>query len=135
MIYLPIFFILLMTSCIPEKKIDDASLPLIDRLQNTRWKVKDRNKDYEVIIRNKKIKIKLTGILGFTETPYIQRSMDTDFSLLSIYDNTESALLIGITLIDPYTIKLYAWPYTYDIPIHLAKQILNEDGQVFKRIR
>ena len=133
--YLSIFFMLLTTSCISEKKIDNMSLPLIDRLQNTRWKVKDPKNDYEVIIRNKKIKIKLTGILGFTETPYIQRAMDTNFSLLSIYDNTESALLIGVMLIDPHTIKLYAWPYTYDIPIQSAKQTLNENGQVFQRIR
>lgn len=135
MIYLPVFLILLITSCIPEKKIDNISIPLMDRLQNTRWKVEDTKNEYEVIIRNKKIKIKLTGILGFTETPYIERSQDTNFSLLSIYDNTESALLIGIMLIDPYTIKLYAWAYTYDISAQSAKQILNQNGQVFKRIK
>ncbi|MGL4389180.1 MAG: hypothetical protein ACRCTJ_07300 [Brevinema sp.] len=123
--------LLLIASCAQGIDVADWDTPLISRLDNTKWKISQDGKQNRIEFQNAKLKLGVGSILATAFTEYQVISEDTNFVLLSIY-NDISPRLLGLKLIDGKTMRVSLWGTDTPMSSQIAQQKLEENGQIFK---
>ncbi|MGL4561021.1 MAG: hypothetical protein ACRCV0_01860 [Brevinema sp.] len=126
-----IFLFLLLGFCVKKIDVLDWDKPLIERLHNTKWKINQERKNNIIEFHDSKLKLGVGNILATSLTEYQIVAQNTNFVLLSIY-NDISPRLLGVKLVDPQTLLVSIWTTDVQLTSQIALEQLKEQGQLFK---
>ncbi|MGL4562412.1 MAG: hypothetical protein ACRCVW_00965 [Brevinema sp.] len=126
-----IFLFLLFGFCVKKIDVLDWDKPLIERLHNTKWKINQERKNNIIEFHDSKLKLGVGNILATSLTEYQIVAQNTNFVLLSIY-NDISPRLLGVKLVDPQTLLVSIWTADVQLTSQIAQEQLEEQGQLFK---
>ncbi|MGL5722385.1 MAG: hypothetical protein ACRCY4_08300 [Brevinema sp.] len=107
--------------------------PVLQQLEGTTWRSQDLDVYTLEIRRGGKVRVRLGGVLGLAETSYIVKQQDTNFMLVSLYEDTPNPFLMAVSIVDGSTIRVGIWVYKTDLRLQEAKDILENTGRIFKK--
>ncbi len=108
-LYIILYYILFLTSCIPYIPMnDDSSFLIGSKLENTEWQSKKSSNKQTIYFLSNEIKLGIGKLLGTTNTPFSIIDQDQNYALYSIYEEYLPSLL-GIIQIDTKTIRILIW--------------------------
>ncbi|MGL5253871.1 MAG: hypothetical protein ACRC9L_02435 [Brevinema sp.] len=110
-----------------------SSKPVLQQLEGTTWRSQNLDVYTLELRRGGRVRVRLGGVLGLAETTYIVKQQDTNFMLVSLYEDTPNPFLMAVSIVDRSTIMVGIWVYTKDLRLQEAKDMLENTGRIFKK--